>query len=104
MPMRTWRRRSCCYMRSRCTKRPFGRNSRRRSRGRRLVRRIGRRVLEGAVFVVGFVLAECLLHTANQRCGVELGADNLVGAVAVYGHPVVADKGNMLVRVNLLDR
>ena len=53
-------------------------------------------VLEGAIFVVGFVLLECVLHALNQRSGVEFCADDFVGTVAVYGHAVIADKGDVL--------
>ena len=51
-----------------------------------------------AMLVSLVVLFQSLLYAAHQRFGIEFGADDLVGAIALDGHAVIADESNMLAR------
>src|SRR5271154_3945064 len=59
--------------------------------------------LQQAIFVVFVVLFKSVLHPAHQRFGIEFGPDDLVGAVALDSHPVIAHERDLLPRDDLLD-
>jgi hypothetical protein len=71
--------------------------------GRILLRQSFQLAGHAAVLVTFLVLFQSFFYAADHGLGVEFGADDFVGAVTIDGDAVIAHKGNVLIRIYLLD-